>query len=296
MKPKVSQARPQVICPFSRKKGISPFSSFNSGPIQPIHPRKETMSNEPSPPDPGQPRELNLQKTANQFMAAVQRHFDLLAFNLASRENASETAYNSHIRAAGIMPVPQIHQNFEQMQAHARDLLLRQVLNDALNLSVSCLNNSHLFLALIKEQKASGSKDLSADQQEAARSSQNAFVKLRLEQKFDLLEYRYSVLCPLEDSLVSLAFALKILMSQAGIVKKDQLDDEGLLQIELASATNSIASVPDLQDANIQWVTRSFRETDRLSFSDSDLQNIVLTVGVFARQTFASVAKFARDS
>jgi len=255
-----------------------------------------TMPNEPSPPDPGQPRELNLQKTANQFIAAVQRHFDMLAFNLASRENASEAAYNARIRAAGIMPLPQIHQNFEQMQAHARDLLLRQVLNDSLNLSVSCLNNAHLFLALIREQKASGSKDLSAEQQEAARSSQNAFVKLRLEQKFDILESRYSVLCPLEDSLVSLAFALKILMTQAGIVKKDQLDDDGLLQIELASAANSIAAVPDLQDANVQWVTRTFRETDRLSLSDSDLQNVILTVAVFARQTFASVASFARDS
>jgi hypothetical protein len=252
------------------------------------------MPDEPTPPNPGQPRELNLQKTANQFMAALQRHFDMLAFNLASRENTSEAAYNAHVRAAGIMPVPQIHQNFEQMQAHARDLLVRQVLNDSLNLTVSCLNNAHLFLALISAQKASGSRQLSQEQQEQAQQAQKDFVSLRLEQKFDFLEEQYSILCEQEDTIISIAYCLQALMGQGGIVKEQQADENGLLVLELASAANSLAGVPDLQDPNLQWDRKTFRPSDRVILADTDLQNIILTVGVFARRLFTAVGRFAR--
>lgn len=253
------------------------------------------MANDPSNPHPGQPKELNFQKMANQFMAGVQRHFDMLAFNLASRESASEAAYNAHIRAAGIMPVPQLHQNFEQMQAHARDLLLRQVINDALNLAVTCLNNSHLFLALIREKKAGDGGELSPEQQKNAQQEQQAFVQARLEQKFEKLEQNYKVLCELEDSLISLAFCLQALMTQSGVVRQAQVDDQKQLQLELVTARSHPQQVHNLQAANVQTYTKSFSEGVKISFSDPDLQAIVLTVGVFARQLFESVGKFAQD-
>lgn len=252
------------------------------------------MANQPDQPSPGQPRELNLQKMANQFMAGVQRHFDMLAFNLACRETASESAYNAHVRSAGIMPVPQIHQNFEQMQAHARDLLLRQVINDSLNLTLTCLNNTHLFLALIKERKASPSGDLSPEQQKRAQEVQQAFVKLSLEKKFDRLETDYGILCELEDSMISLAYCLKALMTQGGFVKPPQLDEQQRLEVELVTAANSLEAVHNLQPANIQMETRTFHDGERVSFSDTELLNIVLTVGVLAQQVFKSVADFAR--
>jgi hypothetical protein len=253
------------------------------------------MANQPDQPGPGQPRELNLQKMANQFMAGVQRHFDMLAFNLACRETASEAAYNAHVRSAGIMPVPQIHQNFEQMQAHARDLLLRQVINDSLNLTLTCLNNTHLFLALIKERKRSGSGDLTPEQQQNAQQAQQAFVKMPLEKKFDQLETQYGILCELEDSMISLAYCLQALMTQGGTVKPPQLDEQQRLQVELVTAANSLQSVHNLQPGNIQMETRAFREGERVSFSDSELLSIVLTVGVLAQQLFKSTADFARS-
>ena len=88
------------------------------------------MSSE-SQPNPGQPQQVNLQQIAQQFMAGMQRHFDMLAFNLASREAATEEAYNAHVHATKIMPAAPRHQNFEQMQAYARDLLVRQVIGDS---------------------------------------------------------------------------------------------------------------------------------------------------------------------
>jgi hypothetical protein len=252
------------------------------------------MPDEPTPPNPGQRRELNLQQMANQFMAGVQRHFDMLAFSLASRENASEAAYNAHVRSAGIMPVPQLHQNFEQMQAHARDLLLRQVLNDTLNLAVTCLNNTHLFLALLREKKDAGPAELTQQQQQQAQQSQQAFIKLPLEQKFDRLEKDYGILCELEDSLVSCAFCLQALMTQGGRVKAPQLDDQRLLQVELVTPAHALQKVPNLQPDNIQMSTKVFHEDDRITFSDAELLSLPLTVGLFAQQLFLSVSKYAQ--
>ena len=40
------------------------------------------------------------------------------------------------------------------MQAYARDLLLRQVIGDSLNLAVNAMNNAHFFLALVKATQA----------------------------------------------------------------------------------------------------------------------------------------------
>ena len=44
----------------------------------------------------GQPQQVNLQQIAQQFMSGLQRHFDMLAFNLASREAVQEEAFNRH--------------------------------------------------------------------------------------------------------------------------------------------------------------------------------------------------------
>lgn len=86
-----------------------------------------------TPPNPGQPQQVNLQQVAQQFMAGMQRHFDMLAFNLAARECVQEEAYNARINAPKVMPAGPRHQNFEQMQAYARDLLVRQVIGDCMN-------------------------------------------------------------------------------------------------------------------------------------------------------------------
>jgi hypothetical protein len=254
------------------------------------------MPDEPTPPNPGQRRELNLQQMASQFMAGVQRHFDMLAFNLASRENTSEAAYNAHVRSAGIMPVPQLHQNFEQMQAHARDLLMRQVLNDTLNLTVTCLNNTHLFLALLKQKKESDANQLDPQRQQAAQQAQQAFVKAPLERKFDRLEKDYGIMCELEDSITSIAFCMQALMAQGGRIRAQQLDDQQQLVLELVTAAGSLQKVPNLQPANVQMARKVFHLDDRVTFSDAELLSLPLTVGLFAQQLFLAVSKYAQPA
>ena len=78
-----------------------------------------------SQPNQGRPQQVNLQQFAHQFMAGLQRHFDMLAFNMVARESVQEDAYNSRVNVPRVMPAAQHHQNFEQMQAYARDLLVR---------------------------------------------------------------------------------------------------------------------------------------------------------------------------
>ena len=254
------------------------------------------MENDPSPnptPNPGPSRELNLQQMVNQFMTGLQRHFDMLAYTLASREQASQESYLKRVRDVAIMPVPQLHQNFEQIEAHARDLLLRQVINDAMNLSITALNNSHLFLALLKEKKNSETGDLGQEEQKRAQAAQQAFLKAKVEKKFELLEEHYGILCELEDSITGLAYCLQALLTQGGIPREAQLDESGLLKVELVAAAPTIEPVPNLHPNNIRNVVRSFEEGQIIDFSDLDMQNIVLTIGVFAQHLFASVAKYA---
>lgn len=251
---------------------------------------------EPTPsPGSGQTRELNLQKMASQFMAGVQRHFDFLSFNLAARENVSEDAFMTRVRRAGIMPAPAFHQNFEQMQAYAMDLTSRQVVGDSLNLAMAALNNAHLFLALVKHKQSSG--NLSPEAQQEAQQSQDAFVRMPLDQKFNYLEETYKVMCPLEDTITSLGFAMQVLMRQGGLVGTEHVDAQGELSFELKAARD-IAGVTEDFSKTDRFGTRLkvFRAGDPLAFEEIELQLILVTIAAFADQLFNSVARFARDA
>lgn len=253
------------------------------------------MENQGNPPNQGQPRELNLQQMAEQFIFGLQRHFDMLAFNLASREGATEEAYNAHSEGPRLMPAGQAHQNFEQMQAYSRDLLFAQVVNDAINLAVSCLNNVHLFLALVKANKESGS--LSPEAQQQVQKAQQEFLQAPLDQKFNRLEEGYNVLCSLEDTITSLGFTMQVLMQQGGIVREPQLDGQQEFQIELQRA-KAEAAPGDLrqQMGDLETFHKVFREGDKITFSDTDLQSVLLTVAVFVHQLFVSVSNYAREN
>lgn len=252
------------------------------------------MDNPNNPQQPaGQPRELNLQQIAGQFMAGLQRHFDMLAFNLAGREAATEENYNRIAGRSGMMPVAQMHQNFEQMQAHARDLLMRTVINDILQLSVNVLNNCHLFFALIKAKHEHGT--LTQQNQQQAHEAQQAYIRANLTDKFDKLESDYGVLCELEDTFTSLAFALQALMQFGGVVQQNHLDETQLLQIELRCAPNGYSGPPIINPATAISRSLSFEKDQKIDFSENDLQDMLLTVAVFAQQLFTSVMKYGQE-
>jgi len=245
-------------------------------------------------PNPGQPQQVNLQEIAQQFMAGLQRHFDMLAFNLAARESVTEEAYDRFAQAPKIMPAAQRHQNFEQMQAYARDLLQRQIVGDCMNLAVTGLNNAHFFLALVKATKAN--TKVTPEAQKAAKGAQQAFVGAQLDAKFNKLEKDYGIMCELEDTVTSLGFCLQALLQHGGIVQPAQLDDNGELLIDLKMLKVLPRSeVEGKRQGKLVDQRLVYREGDLIRFDDEQLQRILVTVAAFADALFKSVSHYARN-
>ena len=249
---------------------------------------------EDTPDNQQKVQQLNLGQVAQNFMDGLQRHADMLAFNLASREAVEEPAYKRRSSAPQIMPSGNRHQNFEQMQAYARDLMVRQVISDSLGLTVSALNNSHFFFALIKESNAA--KKVDAKAHKRAETRHNDFLKLALVDKFKFLENEYSLKTGYESSILSLTIALQTLVENGGILKSEHLGDQPSLQIiikrlevgDAKSATGkSLARVVDEK--------KEFRSGEAIVFSDTEVQRILITVASFADALFKSVAHYARQ-
>ncbi|MEM8866896.1 MAG: hypothetical protein AAGC73_01385 [Verrucomicrobiota bacterium] len=246
-----------------------------------------------SNPQGGPPQQVNLQQIAQNFMAGLQRHSDMLAFDIASRASATEEAYNKEVAAPMVQPAAQHHQNFEQMQAYANDLLMRQVLNDAMNLVVNCLNNAHFFLALVK---TTGAKpDVSPEAQKETQVWQIEFVKAPLDQKFDLMEKKFGIMCELEDTMTSMGFALQALAQNRGVVQEAYLDETGELVIELKAVELTLKPVDGNQaKGRLVDQRKAFKKDEVIAFSDMELQLVLVTVGSFADSLFKSVSEYAR--
>ncbi len=242
----------------------------------------------------GGKREINLQQLAQNFMSGMQRHFDMLAFNLASRETVTEASYKQIAHAPRIMPVPAQHQNFEQTQAYAHDLLLKQLVNDALNLAVSVMHNAHFFLAMVK--CTEGKPELASERQHAAEALQKAFCEARFDQKFNLLEENYSIRCELEDTITSLGFCLQALVESGGKVGSAHLDENGELSLEFKAV--SVPAEKEAQaeaPAKLTEYLKVFREGDYVTFNNKELQLILVTVSAFADSLFKSIANYTQS-
>lgn len=242
-------------------------------------------------PNPEERREINLNQLAQNFMGGMQRHFDMLTFNLASREAVTEADYQRMAHAVGIMPLATRHQNFEQTQAYACDLLHKQLVNDALNLTVSIMHNAHFFLALVK--CTEGKPERAKEKQAEAEELQKAFVEGQLDQKFNRLEDDYGIRCDLEDTIISLGFCLQALVQKNGKVGKDVLDEAGELRLELKSVKQGAQDPSQNKDrAKLVEYTKVFREGDFISFNNRELQLILVTVAAFADSLFKSISNY----
>ncbi len=242
----------------------------------------------------GQPRQINLQQMASQLMGGLQRHFDMLAFHLASQDSVSEENYEKRSNAVKMMPAAPAHQNFEQMQAFALDLLQRNTIGDVLNLCAAGLNNYHIFLAAIKAQKEHGQ---SPEGQQQVNQSQQTFAQAQLDAKFNSLEENYGILCELEDTIISLGFAMQALMQQQGIVQKPQVDEQGELAFDLKTIEIFGAPEPGQPpQARLVDQRKVFREGEKIEFSKEELQLLLITAGSFLDTLFKSVARYAQEN
>ncbi|NCG08614.1 MAG: hypothetical protein GWO81_03445 [Verrucomicrobia bacterium] len=240
-------------------------------------------------------REINLQQLATDFMAGMQRHFDMLAFNLAAREAVTEEDYKRISQAPHLLPSFRQHQNFEQTQAYARDLMMRQLLNDALGLVFNLLNNTHFFLTLVK--CSNGKSELDPDQKKEAEALQKSFVESPLDEKFNRLEKDYSIRCELEDTVTSIGLSLQSLVQNSGKVCANHLDENKELVLELKSAMGNASQSPDkVMQVSLEAYCKVFREGDYVSFNDKELQLTLVTIASFADGLFNSIARYVKET
>ena len=236
--------------------------------------------------------EIHLQKIAQHFMAGLQRHFDALSFNLASRQSVRGEFYGHFSNAPRVMPSESAHQNFKQIAHYTRDLLTRQILAESINLAVTALNNAHFFLSLV--QAAGLGRGASTEVQEVAQAAQRAFVALPLEEKFNRLEEDYGIMSELEDSILAMGQAMNALLYQEGQLVPEQLGEGGKLVIELKAL--GIDRAGDVnQPGRGKLIDRrlEFAEGDELALGDAELQLALITIAAFANSLFKSVERFS---
>ncbi|MDA0848775.1 MAG: hypothetical protein O2827_03360 [Verrucomicrobia bacterium] len=244
----------------------------------------------------GHSKELNLRAMAQEFMDGLQRHADMLAFNLASRESVQEVTYKKRSAAPQIMPSGKRHQNFEQMQAYARDLLVRQVINDCLGLAVTALNNSHFFFSLLKESK--GSNKFAAGAQQIAEERHQHFLKAPIHVKFDLLHQHYGVRTDQQPTILNLVIALKALIENNGILKAGMFPEgvNPVLEIDLKRLEVEQTKNEDGKAmGRIVNDRKVFRDGEAIVFSDLEIQRTLVTIASFADALFKSVAGYAQS-
>ena len=250
------------------------------------------MANEPTP----QQQTISLQAISQNFLGALQRQFDLLAYNLAAAQQVGAERYDTVAHQLKLMPMARLHQNFEQTQSYARNLLIRQTVNDLANMSAACMNSCHLLCQLIKSQNA-----LKADEEAANKvisEAQAAFERAQLNDKFEQFEKEFGIMCSTEDSILAIAVACRVLIVRNGNVTADDVNDDGELVFEFKTvqAVNPPKGTDAQPEMRVADARRSFREGDRLELSNSELLSLSVTVTAFFHDLFKAVDEFGQKT
>ncbi|MDR1817395.1 MAG: hypothetical protein LBR07_04305 [Puniceicoccales bacterium] len=254
------------------------------------------MSNEPE--SAPQERVISLQAISQNFLGAVQRQFDLLSYNLAAAQQVSAENYENFAHLVKIMPVGQLHQNFALVRDYARELLVRQTLNDLVNMSAACMDNCHLLCLLIREQDPSkpAGGAVAEDVQKRVQERQNAFARASLNEKFEALERDFGIMCGTEDALIALAIGLRSLVVRDGEVTKEDVNEDEELVFEFKTvqviAPPADAAPDKKPEVRVVDTRRTFRVGDRIELSNSELLGLSVTVTAFFHDLFQSVDDF----
>jgi len=267
---------------------------------------------------------ISLQSISRTFMAALQRQHDMLAFSLAGLRTSDPRAYDYYSAVSRVMPSPQNHLNAEQVNAYARNLMMRTTINDLLGIAAECLHRCHLLCVLIKVRGQNRAPDEALDRQIG--DAHQAFLRMSLQDKFEELEKSFGILCDLEDSIFSLAAALRVLSRVGGLVTNDDLAPDGRLTLEFmamkdyevddedeaATADAPVVPPPGVtrhplpgDDAllkkptktlsKLTETTRTFQPGEMLELTEEELLGLNITVAKFFDGLFRSVDHFGRS-
>lgn len=237
-----------------------------------------------------QKQTLNLQTISQNFLAGLQRHFDMLAFNFASRTENNSDAYTQTVQAPKLMPFPQAHMNYEQVEAFSQDLLQRNFLNDMLQMSVACMDNCYLLCTLMSHQK-----ELKTNADEVnpkIQQEQQSFAQKPLHEKFELYEEKFGYMTEYEDTLISLGMCLQCLAQKQGILSETEAEN-GVLQIEI----KRLPEAPDQSlpaEQQLATINKEVKVGERISFDQTEMQSIIITITAFFHDLFRFIDGYAK--
>jgi len=267
---------------------------------------------------------ISLQSISRTFMAALQRQHDMLAFSLAGLRTSDPRAYDYYSAVSRVMPSPANHLNAEQVNAYARNLMMRTTINDLLGITAECLHRCHLLCALIKIRGQNRAPDEALDRQIG--ETHQAFVRMSLQDKFEELEKSFGILCDLEDSIFSLAAALRVLSRVGGLVTNDDLAPDGRLTLEFMAmkdyeiedeeeaassegpaqpppgvtrhplpGDDELLKKPTKTLSKLSETMRTFQPGEMLELSEEELLGLNITVAKFFDGLFRSVDHYGRS-
>ncbi len=237
---------------------------------------------------------ISLQNISRNFLTALQRQHDMLAFTLAGVRTSDAKIYDYYSNVSRIMPAPAAHLTHDQMIAYSRGLLLRTSINDLLALSAEVMNQVHLLCILIKTRGRNVQSNAETDK--IIGQKQEAFVRMNLQEKFNEFEQTYNIISELEDAIFSIAAALRVLV-RTGMVTNDDISPDGSLTLEFKA-------MKDIDDDSVEAgakktkmvdTQRTFRPGEMLDLTDEELLGLNITVAKFFHSLFRSVDEFGRE-
>ena len=233
----------------------------------------------------GHSKEFNLRDMAQNFMDGLQRHADMLALNLASRESVQEAAYKRRAAAPQIMPAGKRHQNFEQMR-YARDLLLRQAIND-------CIGHPSPHCATVISFSPSSKNQValrdSVPRRKRVLKDGTHFLKcpwrkIHLRGRIrNPTRVQRNPLCPKP--------AMKALVENNGILKAEYLGGGNkVIVLKIKKLTVEKQATADEKGVGrILDEEKVFRAGEAIVLSDVEIQRLLVTIASFADAFFKSV-------
>lgn len=239
------------------------------------------------------PVKLDLKEVAQRFLEGLQTHFDLLALNIASRKTVTEESYNLSVQDRGTIPDSQSRLNLDQVLVKGHEVLVGQVLGDSLNLASACLGNCHYICLQIRLRRTSN-LDREAIQTQL-NSDQNAFMASPLQKQFDSFEREFAITTPLEDVVTSIGLALRCIIQNEGIVSEQACDDKGELGFDfdlLPTAESEPGADSNQSSAAAQ--RKVFQAGDRITFTESELQDLLLLMAEFVQDMFEGVKQYGQ--
>lgn len=250
--------------------------------------------------DPSKQQTISLPIIAQNFFGALQRHFDLLAYNLAGSQAVDAEKYNHFSSLTKMMPVAQLHRDFEQMKTFAHGLMIRQSINDLLSLAGACMDNCHLLCTLFSNKKAMDADPKATN--ELVGRKQEAFVNSALQDKFEVLDKEFGITCELEDGITNMAIALRALMRNNGVVTAEDVPADGEIDAgELVFEFKTVQTIQpakegDRPEVRIVDTRRAFKAGDTIDLTNSELLSLNTTVASFFDALFKSVSAYGKKT